>query len=45
VPTLSLAPDIAAAAVGLMVVLGILTGLVPALGAMRLKIVTALGRS
>jgi putative ABC transport system permease protein len=45
VPTLSLAPDIAAAAVGLMVVLGILTGLVPALNAMRLNIVTALGRS
>jgi putative ABC transport system permease protein len=45
VPTLSLAPDIAVAAVGLMVVLGILTGLVPALGAMRLNVVTALGRS
>jgi putative ABC transport system permease protein len=45
VPSLSLAPDIAAAAVGLMAVLGILTGLVPALGAMRLNIVTALGRS
>ena len=45
VPTLSLAPDVAAAAVGLMVVLGILTGLVPALNAMRLNIVTALGRS
>jgi putative ABC transport system permease protein len=45
VPTLSLAPDVAAAAVGLMVVLGILTGLVPALGAMRLNIVTALGRN
>jgi putative ABC transport system permease protein len=45
VPTLSLAPDIAVAAVGLMVVLGILTGLVPALGAMCLNIVTALGRS
>jgi putative ABC transport system permease protein len=45
VPTLSLAPDVAAAAVGLMVLLGILTGLVPALGAMRLNIVTALGRN
>jgi putative ABC transport system permease protein len=45
VPTLSLAPDIAVSAVGLMVVLGILTGLVPALNAMRLNIVTALGRS
>jgi putative ABC transport system permease protein len=45
VPTLSLYPDIAAAAVGLMVVFGIITGLVPALNAMRLNIVTALGRS
>ena len=45
VPTLSLYPDIAAVAVGLMVVLGIITGLVPALNAMRLNIVTALGRS
>jgi len=45
VPTLSLYPDIAAAAVGLMIVFGIITGLVPALNAMRLNIVTALGRS
>jgi putative ABC transport system permease protein len=45
VPTLSLYPDIAAAAVGLMVVFGIITGLVPALIAMRLNIVAALGRS
>jgi putative ABC transport system permease protein len=45
VPALSLYPDIAAAAVGLMVVFGIITGLVPALNAMRLNIVTALGRS
>jgi len=45
VPTLSLYPDIAATAVGLMVVFGIITGLVPALNAMRLNIVTALGRS
>ncbi|MET4390659.1 putative ABC transport system permease protein [Bradyrhizobium sp. F1.4.3] len=45
VPTLSLYPDIAAAAVGLMVVFGIITGLIPALNAMRLNIVTALGRS
>lgn len=45
VPTLSLYPDIAAAAVGLMVVFGIITGLVPALNATRLNIVTALGRS
>jgi putative ABC transport system permease protein len=45
VPTLSLYPDIAAAAVGLMVAFGIITGLLPALNAMRLNIVTALGRS
>ncbi|MGA2129047.1 MAG: FtsX-like permease family protein [Xanthobacteraceae bacterium] len=45
VPTLALPPDIAAAAVGLMLTLGILTGLVPALNAMRLKISAALGRS
>lgn len=45
VPTLAMPPDIAAAAVGLMLTLGILTGLVPALGAMRLKIAAALGRS
>jgi putative ABC transport system permease protein len=45
VPTLSLAPDIAAAAVGLMIAFGLITGLIPALNAMRLNIVTALGRS
>jgi putative ABC transport system permease protein len=45
VPTLSLYSDIAAAAVGLMVVFGIITGLVPALNAMRLNIVAALGRN
>ena len=45
VPTLSLAPDIVAAAVGLMIAFGLVTGLIPALNAMRLNIVTALGRS
>ena len=45
VPTLSLYPDIAAAAVGLMVVFGLVTGVLPALNAMRLNIVTALGRN
>jgi putative ABC transport system permease protein len=45
VPSLTLPPDIAAAAVGLMLTLGLLTGLVPALNAMRLKIAAALGRS
>jgi len=44
-PTLSLAPDIAAAAVGLMIAFGLITGLIPAFNAMRLNIVTALGRS
>jgi len=45
VPTMTLAPDIVAAAVALMLTLGILTGLLPALSAMRLNIATALGRS
>jgi putative ABC transport system permease protein len=45
VPTLAFAPDIAAAAIGLMVAFGLITGLVPALNAMRLNVVTALGRS
>ena len=45
VPTLSLAPDIALAAIGLMIAFGLITGLIPALNAMRLNIVTALGRS
>jgi putative ABC transport system permease protein len=45
VPSLTLPPDIAVAAVGLMLALGLLTGLVPALNAMRLKIAAALGRS
>jgi putative ABC transport system permease protein len=45
VPTLTLYPDIAAGAIGLMILLGIITGLLPALGAMRLSIVTALGRN
>jgi putative ABC transport system permease protein len=45
VPMMSLPPDIIAAAIALMLALGILTGLLPALGAMRLKIATALGRS
>ncbi|MCK1652926.1 FtsX-like permease family protein [Bradyrhizobium sp. 149] len=45
VPTLTLYPDIAVGAIGLMLLLGIITGLLPALGAMRLRIVTALGRN
>jgi len=45
VPGMTLAPSIVLLAVAIMLVLGLLTGLVPAVGAMRLKIVTALGRS
>ncbi len=45
VPMISLPPDLIAAGVAIMVALGILTGLVPALNAMRLKIASALGRS
>jgi putative ABC transport system permease protein len=45
VPMISLSPDLIAAGVAIMVALGILTGLVPALNAMRLKIASALGRS
>jgi len=45
VPTLTVPPAVLAAALALMLALGILTGLFPALNAMRLKIATALGRS
>jgi len=45
VPGMVLAPGIVLMAVAIMLALGVLTGLVPAVGAMRLKIVTALGRS
>src|SRR5271166_2200320 len=45
VPTLTMPPVVMAAALALMLALGILTGLFPALSAMRLKIATALGRS
>jgi putative ABC transport system permease protein len=45
VPTMSLEPEIVATAIALMLALGLLTGLMPALGAMRLKIADALGRS
>jgi putative ABC transport system permease protein len=44
-PRISLAPEIILASVALMLTLGLVTGLVPALAAMRLKIATALGRS
>jgi putative ABC transport system permease protein len=45
VPQMRLAPEVAFAGVALMVVLGLVTGLIPALNAMRLKIAAALGRS
>jgi putative ABC transport system permease protein len=44
IPGFAVTPGIAAAAVALMLVLGIATGLIPAVNAMRLKISTALGR-
>ena len=37
-------PDIYVAALALMLLLGIATGIIPAVNAMRLKIATALGR-
>jgi putative ABC transport system permease protein len=43
-PGFALTGDIAAEAVGLMLALGLITGIIPALSAMRLKIATALGR-
>jgi putative ABC transport system permease protein len=45
VPLLTLQPEIILTGLLLMLALGILTGLIPALGAMRLKIAEALGRS
>ena len=44
-PRIAVTPDIVLLAIALMVALGIITGVVPALNAMRLKIATALGRS
>jgi putative ABC transport system permease protein len=44
-PTLTLPPVVVGAAFALMLALGVLTGLFPALSAMRLKIADALGRS
>jgi putative ABC transport system permease protein len=44
VPGLSVSPGIALSALGLMLALGLVTGLVPAINAMRLNIATALGR-
>lgn len=44
VPGLQMSPSIVLAAVGFMVLLGLATGLVPALNAFKLKIVEAMGR-
>jgi putative ABC transport system permease protein len=44
VPRMSLSPGIVLTGIALMLALGVLTGLIPALNAMRLKIATALGR-
>ncbi|MBV9429941.1 MAG: FtsX-like permease family protein [Bradyrhizobiaceae bacterium] len=43
-PHINIAPEIVLSGLGLMVALGVVTGLIPALGAMRLKIAAALGR-
>lgn len=45
IPGFAVTPGIALTAVALMLALGLATGLVPAINAMRLKIATALGRS
>ena len=44
VPGFAVTPGIAITAVGLMLALGLATGLIPAINGMRLKIATALGR-
>jgi putative ABC transport system permease protein len=44
-PRIAVSPDIVLLAIVLMVALGVITGMIPALNAMRLKIATALGRS
>jgi putative ABC transport system permease protein len=45
IPRIAVTPDIVVLAIALMLALGLITGLIPALNAMRLKIATALGRS
>jgi putative ABC transport system permease protein len=45
IPGFAVTPGIALTAVALMLALGVATGLIPAINAMRLKIATALGRS
>jgi putative ABC transport system permease protein len=43
-PAFAVSPDIALQGIALMIALGLFTGVIPALNAMRLKIATALGR-
>ena len=43
-PAFAVSPDIALEGIALMIALGLFTGVIPALNAMRLKIATALGR-
>jgi putative ABC transport system permease protein len=43
-PAFSVSPDIVLQGLGMMVALGLITGMIPAVNAMRLKIATALGR-
>jgi putative ABC transport system permease protein len=44
-PQITFSPDIALAGLALMVLFGVVTGLIPALNAMRLRIAAALGRN
>ena len=43
-PAFAVSPDIVLLGIGLMIALGVITGIIPALNAMRLKIAAALGR-
>jgi putative ABC transport system permease protein len=43
-PAFAVSPDIALQGLGLMIALGLITGIIPALNAQRLKIAAALGR-
>jgi putative ABC transport system permease protein len=45
IPGFAVTPGIALTGVALMLMLGLATGLIPAINAMRLNIATALGRS
>jgi putative ABC transport system permease protein len=43
-PAFSVSPSIALQGLGMMIALGLITGIIPAVNAMRLKIAAALGR-